>query len=190
MATASDISVGLAHELVITGCKAGLEPADFAALAKSEEKMKQVLAFVRGLAEIIQVEYIIDCDAAPFVPDGWSVEEHRRGGQMAWDSAKVGLYLSNRQKGGKVVKGHDLREDLRDKPVLNANALDYLLAHPHLIPEDWKGKAAFFWGTIYRNRDGDLCVRCLYWSGGRWYWNYFWLDSDWISGNPAAVPAS
>jgi len=39
---------------------------------------------------------------------------------------------------------------------MNANVLDYLLAHPELIPEDWKNKYVFFWGTIYRYSSGGL----------------------------------
>ena len=37
-------------------------------------------------------------------------------------------------------------------PVLNSNVLDYLLANPHYIPEEWKAPTfgmVFFWGTIY-----------------------------------------
>lgn len=73
--------------------------------------------------------------------------------------------------------------------MLNANVLEYLLAHPDLIPEEWKGKAVFFWGTIYRDSDGGLYVRYLYWSGVRWSWVCNWLARDWIGHDPAAVLA-
>lgn len=39
----------------------------------------------------------------------------------------------------------------------------------------------------YRNADGDLNVRYLYWDDDRWNWNYNRLDNDWNSDNPAAV---
>ena len=133
---------------------------------------------------------IIDCDSDPFIPDGWTVEEHRKGGQFQWDSAKVSLYLSKRQKGGKLITGDDLRREPEGQPVLNANVLDYLLAHPELIPDEWKGKYIFFWGTIYRNRVGRLYVRDLAWNGDGWRWSYRWLDSVWFSDNPAAIRAS
>lgn len=68
--------------------------------------------------------------------------------------------------------------------------MDFYLANPHLIPEEWKGKAVFFWGTIYRDADGHLCVRYLYWRGGGWDWGYRWLDYVWDGDGPAAVPAS
>ena len=116
------------------------------------------------------IEHVIDLDAEPFVPDGWKVEEHQKGGQFKWDASKVALYLSKKQQGGSFIEGNKLREGLKRKRVYNANLLDYLLANPDLIPEGWKGKAVFFWGTIYRNSDGYLCVRYLYWNDDRWDW--------------------
>jgi len=133
-------------------------------------------------------KHIINCDKAPFVPEGWSVEDHQKGGQLLWSPAKVALFLADAQKTGRIG-GHDLRKILGSHRVLNANVLDYLLANPSLIPEEWKGKYVYFWGTIYRDRDGSLYVRYLCWDGGRWSWNYYWLGNDWCSTNPAAVLA-
>lgn len=133
----------------------------------------------------------IDLDADPIIPKGWKVEEHRKGGQFKWDASKVKLYLSEQQKKGKWIQGHKLLAELKGMPVFNANLLDYLLANPRLIPEEWKGKCIFFfWGTTYRCSDGRLCVRCLCWGGGRWLWGFDWLDFDWHGYYPAAVPAS
>lgn len=196
MVTSSDISVGLAHEFIITACKAGFEVKDFAILARSEEKLREVLTFVRGYSEIKQIDYIIDCDADPFVPEGWKVEEHRKGGQLEWDPTKVNFHLSENQKDGKVIRGNELRKELASMAVLNANVLDYLLKNPQLIPDEWKKdengntRYIFFWGTIYRHSVGYLCVRCLSFYGGRWRWGYGWVDDDWSDGGPAASFAS
>jgi len=131
--------------------------------------------------------HLIDCDANPFLPEGWKeVEYHKKGGILEWDLTKVKLHLSPNQQNGKTIKGHELREELANEPVLNANVLDYLLAHPELIPEEWKGKCIFFWGTIYRYSGDSLFVRYLCWSGGRWGWDYGWLDGGWDSHSPAA----
>jgi hypothetical protein len=121
----------------------------------------------------------------PFVPNGWTVEEHRKGGLWKWNP-RISLYLSKKQKKGSIG-GHDLRKELSGQPVLNANVLDYLFAHPELIPEEWKGKLVFFWGTIYRNSDGYLYVRCLGWDGSRWRWGHYWLGGGFGSRNPAAL---
>lgn len=185
---ASELSCGHAHEFAITAAKSGWEISDFSSLTQSEEKCRKVLQYLRGFAEITPVEYTIDCDTPPVIPGGynWTVEEHRKGGQWKWDPAKVSLYLSEEQKGDKLIQGHKLREELKGKPVLNANVLDYLLAHQHLIPEEWKGKAVFFWGTIYRYADGILRVRYLFWGDARWSWRYRWLEYDWDADRPAA----
>lgn len=139
---------------------------------------------------------IIDCDADPVVPNGWKVEEHKKDGKLSFDPSQVEFYLDDGQKGGKAIEGSKLRQRLADKPVLNANILDYLLANPDLIPDEWKTNEAgntryiFFWGTVYRDSFGNLCVRCLYWSDGRWGWSDGWLGYDWDGNDPALVRAS
>ena len=141
--------------------------------------LARVREVLLGRAEIETAQHIIDCDAGPFVPKGWKVEEHKKGGQLEWDSVKVELFLSENQKDGKYVEGNKLRKELANKPVLNANVLDYLLAHPQLIPEEWKKDGSgncrytFFWGTIYRNSAGRLSVRYLFFCGGEWRWRGF-----------------
>ncbi len=126
---------------------------------------------------------------------GWSIVEKRTDGLYV-DGRKVILHLSKRQKNGKLLKGHELREELTGKPVLDANIFDALLSNLHLIPEDWKKdendntRYIFFWGTIYRNSDRPLFVRYLFFLGGKWRSNYYWLGNDWNDNYPAALRAS
>ena len=145
-----------------------------------------VMRFLRGDAEVVIKTHTIDCDANPYVPDGWKVEEHIKGGELRWNPDEVELYLCDEQKKG-TIEGNELRKKLKGKPVLNACVLDYLLANPQLIPEEWKGKAVFFWGTIYRDSDGDLCVRYLFWDDVGWSWSCGWLDVSFDDGDPAAL---
>jgi len=133
---------------------------------------------------------IIDCNAKPFIPEGWKVEKHIKGGKWEWNPNKIQLYLLDEQKNGKSINGNKLRKELEGQPVLNANVLDWLLAHPEFIPEEWKGEYIFFWGTIYRYADGYLVVRYLHCFGGRWYWDCHWLDIGWYDYHPAAISAS
>lgn len=144
-----------------------------------------------GYAEFKILENIIDCDAAPFIPNGWMMEEHQKGGQFKWDkeAQKDNLYLDEEQQNGKFIEGNKLRKRLAGKPVLNANVLDYLLAHPHLIPEEWRFKVVFFWGTIYCT-GGSLCVRSLGWHPNKWDGHGRWLDHVWDSIHPAVLRAS
>ena len=179
------LDVSQAAELKLAFRRNGWNNAEIKTLSEGDILAK-VLQVIKGQAEIKVIERLIDCDAAPFVPDGWSVEEHKKGGSLKFDSSKISLYLSKKQKKG-TIGGHDLREELANKPVMNANVLDYLLAHPELIPESWKGKAIFFWGTIYRSSGGGLCVRYLGSVGSEWDWSYRWLDSGFDSFDPAAL---
>ena len=159
--------------------------------------MSEVLA---GLQKLIEGNFglkIVDLDADPFIPEGWKVLPEDQlpnaiKGLLAFDPAKLGLHLSKKQEGNGRIEGNKLREELNDQPVVNANLLDWLYRkeNQHLIPDEWKGKAVFFWGTIYRGADGSLCVRFLDWFGGGWCWSYRWLGRVWFSVNPAAVSAS
>lgn len=151
--------------------------------------MEGVQRFLRGETSVTELENLIDCDTQPFIPNGWSVEEHVFGGQFSFNPTKVELYLSKKQKNYSII-GSDLRKELKGRKVLNANVLDYLLVHPELIPNDWRGKCVFFWGTIYRDSDGRLYVRYLDWYGFKWSWRYCWLDGYFYSGSPAILAVS
>lgn len=141
-----------------------------------------------GCGKVIET-LTIDCDKEPFNPEGWKVETHKKGGVITWDASKVSLYLSEKQKNG-TIEGNKLRKELEGKNVLNANVLEFLLEHQELIPEAWKDKYVYFWGTIYRGPDGRRFVLYLYWNDGRWDWSYDWLVDDWYVNNPSAVLAS
>ena len=125
--------------------------------------------------------------------EGWVRVEKRKDGLYV-DGKKVVLHLSERQQAGSVIKGHDLREELSGKPVLNSNILDALFDHPHLIPEEWKAdgegrtRYIYFWGSVFRIPDSqDLYVRCLYWNDGAWHRHFNWLGDDWDDQRPAAL---
>lgn len=182
------LDVDQAGELKAAFRRGGWTNAEIKSLCEGDI-LAQVRKVILGRAEIKPLLYLIDCDVAPYVLDGWKVEEHLKGGQYQWDPSKTQLYLSKKQKGG-VVEGNKLRQELAKQPVLNADVLDYLLQNPQLIPEDWKGKYVFFWGTVYRNSRGNLYVRYLYWRGDEWRWVYNWLDNNFNNNNPAAVRAS
>jgi hypothetical protein len=130
---------------------------------------------------------VVDLDADPFVPEGWTVVSHKKGGKFEFDPNKVKLHLSENQQNGKVIEGSKLRKELEVLKIFNANLLDFYIGKPFLIPEEWKGKAVFFWGTIYRNSDGRLCVRYLFWDGDGWRWSSSWLGYDFHDDSPAAL---
>lgn len=50
-----------------------------------------------------------------------------------------------------AVPGSKVGEYFQDREcALNACVMDYLYLHPDLIPDDWKDKKIYFWGTIFR----------------------------------------
>lgn len=188
--------IGLAHKVFKAGELVGFTPTDWNTLAENPILFKSCHDALLGHAEIKAIEHLIDFDATPFIPDGWSVlpdwEQlpNRVRGKVKFDPAKVKLHLDDGQKGGGYTEGNQLRQKLADFPVYGSQLLDFYLANPHLIPEEWgEGKYVFFWGTIYR-RPGGWCVRCLYRRVGRWYWEALWLDVDWGGVCPAALRAS
>lgn len=179
------LDVSQAAELKLAFRRNGWNNAEIKTLSEGDILAK-VLQVINGQAEIKIIEHLIDCDAAPYVPPGWSVEEHKKSGMFKFNPGKISLYLSKKQKKGSI-HGHDLRKDLTDKSVMNANVLDYLLAHPKLIPESWRDKCIYFWGTIYRDPDGILSVRYLDWDGSKWCWKCYWLHVSFDSDDPAAL---
>lgn len=189
------LDVGQANELKLAFRRADFSDDDIKRLCEGDV-LTSVRSVLRAHASIAVIEHVIDCDAEPFLPNGWKVEEHQKGGQWKFDPKGVEFFLSNSQKGGKVIEGNKLRKELAKKPVFNAKILDYLYSNPHLIPEEWKKdeqgntRYIFFWGTVYRDSGGNLVVRYLCWSGDGWFWSSYCLDTDWYDGNPAAVPAS
>jgi len=182
--------MGLATSIITDLCakvrEAGGTDEDIHRLSTPEGQ--KTLADMAKLAVTARADdLLVDLDADPFCPDGWKVVSHQKGGKRKFDRNAIGLYLADGQKNGGRMVGTDLRDALAGQPVENANLLDWYLANPDQIPEEWKGKFVVFWGTIYRLADGKLFVRCLYWSGGRWLWDCRWLVSDFDSDDPAAV---
>lgn len=198
--------------------RAGLTHLEVKALA-SGDLLSRVRAVLNGQAKIVPVgedssrvitlnetTIVVNLGASPQLPfagakveqhlgDGWAIAERRTDG-LYMNGRKVVLRLSKKQAGGKIIRGHELREELSDKPVLNANILDVLFENPHLIPEEWKKdkrgntRYIFFWGTVYRDSGGGLYVRYLCFDDGAWRRNYCWLGFDWSSDDPAALLAS
>lgn len=181
----STYSIGSMNQLGDALENSGFTQEDVTKL-KQCGNLKAIKDVLYGIAEIKYPEHLIDCDVASFIPDDWTVEQHTPGGIIKFNPKNISLYLSKKQKKGSV-SGDDLRKNLAGKKVLNANILDYLLAHPKLIPEEWKGKAIFFWGTIYRCSHGSLGVRCLNWDGSVWDWHCNCLGSGFNPECPAAL---
>lgn len=77
---------------------------------------------------------------------------------------------------------------IQTQKVLSANVLDFLLININLIPDYWKDKYVYFWGTIHEDENKDLCVRCLdLRRKDERLWSCPWLGKGWNGETPAAV---
>lgn len=167
--------------------------------------LARVCGILRGTHEIKPIDHVPDLATIPKLPfNGALIFENkgtgiarleRRDDELYLDDKEIELHLSPKQKKG-AIPGNGLRRYLEGKPVLNAAVLDYLLAHQELIPDSWKTSEegqtlyTFFWGTIYRDADGDLYVRYLCWNDGRFVSYCLWLGSDWDARSPSVLLAS
>ncbi len=174
-------------------------------LACTGDYMARFRDVVRGHAKITPIKHVVDCDADPFAPAGLGVMTHKKGGQLLLDPSKIKLHLSPNQKNGKLIKGAKLYEELKElmsESLLNANVLDYYLAHCETFPEDWKygpkppatylcEYKIFFWGTIYFDKHDYLCVRSLHWDDDDLiYEGHCRLIHEWNEDSPAAILVS
>lgn len=160
------------------------------ALAQDEDAMRLFLTVLHELSEIRPIEHlIIDRNADLFIPENWTVEEHKKRGQLKWPFS-VELCFSKEQQKINGIRGHQLRKKLANKSVLNGCVLAFFLEHPQLIPEEWKSHYIYFWGTVYRDPNGELGVCCLYWNNGQWCCGLRWLDCNWRDRSLAALLAS
>ncbi len=139
--------------------------------------------------------HTINTDAPPDMPSDWKIEEHRGMGELRLELRDGHLYANDRevvrhlvdgQKTGSI-RGCDLLPELATLPVLNATVLNYLFAHPELIPESWKDGITYFWGTIFRDSAGGDDIACLEWDSDTWASSYRWLGYRWHSHGPAAI---
>lgn len=146
------------------------------------------------LQEELEPKILIDSDADPFVPKGWKVYKHHRGGIIKWFPDKGKIYTPDERKYGGGLRFSDLEKELKQNRVLNANVLDAVLKDPQLIPPEWwcafgaNGDTAIsFLGTIYLAGNGDQVVRCLKYGLADWYEDYFRVNHYWLRYQKVAI---
>ena len=189
------LGVGQAHEFEIAARLAGWTNAEFARMTQDAKKLKQVLAVIRGTAEIKSITHLIDLNADPFIPCGLTIRREDQlkevtCGQLAFSADTLALFLTKTQM-VRAVSGHDILKEIEGQPALNANALDFLLEHQELIPKELKGMKIFFWGTIFYSNQAEVrVVRYLYWNGLCWNAGAGTLEAAFNSNMPTAIIAS
>lgn len=165
-----DLEYSKLHPTIRNLSEAGVTDED-AAWIRQGANAALVACFIHERRKIPGI--VIDCDADPYVPDGWTVEKHKKGGQLTFAAADLQHFYEDHQD--VAFTGPDFCKEIEDKLVLNANILDFLLKNPEIIPRDWKFRQTCFWGTIYRGPGGRQYVRYLVWDGGHWKWEPKWI---------------
>ena len=134
------------------------------------DTLGKFLEVMYGCSEIKRKELMVDLDATPYVPDGYTIEEHQKGGQFKFNPAKVGLYYLDKKQGNKdrLISVEEMKKEFRNQQIFNACLCDFYLKYIPLIPKSWEGKDVCFWGTIYGGGLSSLFVRCLSKRDGEW----------------------
>lgn len=135
---------------------------------------------------IIENINYIDCDVDPFCPNkDWTVKNHQKIGLINFNQENPFLFFPEKSK---TIK--DVEEELQNKKILNANALDHLLGNTFLIPKEWEKISGyvFFFGTTYNYPEEPLfSVRCMFFRNGSWQKAFFWSSISWLPNSAVAV---
>lgn len=123
-----------------------------------------------------------------YIPEGYGFTVSHHEEMESFDPKDISLHIEPEQEKD-YIKGEILEERMKGKGF-NSTVLKYLLDHPKFIPEEWKSKYVYFWGTVLRSSLGYRYVLCLCWRGGEWLWNARWLGDGWSADVPSAVLAS
>lgn len=167
--------------------------SQFTAFLKNRGKL------IIGEPKVIQIDRTQPFNLKKLLGDGWTiVEEDINSLKLTeFDLTKV-QFKDMLKEGETSVNGEEKQKRLKEAGYtrLDAKVFQTLWENQELIPSLWKEpisgntRCIFFDGTILRDSDGNRYVLCLYWLGGEWNWDYYWLVYDWITSNPSVVLAS
>ena len=135
----------------------------------------------------------VDRSVKPTYPDWFKKLEHPElecSGPTEYNlQTGVEQWLHDQQKCGSV-QGNTIHTHLKKDNALTSclNLQDGLAIQAKGIAVFRKlfgGKAVFLWGSVVRNRGGNLLVPYLYEYGDKVVVDWDWLDNNWFSNNPA-----
>ncbi len=167
----------LAENLADAFFDAGFSSAEVAGI--SVDRLKEFKGLLRGYGRIEPVRFNINLGVDPFLPEGWAIQSSR---MYSSHSSIIyregdGLYINSR-----LVRCVPTTDKKKSSSPLPAQVLDYLLAHPYLIPDSWKRMEGhtphiFFEGTVFKHNTGGDVVRGMYHDGERYKPDVIWTDS-------------
>ena len=192
------LDVGQANELKLAFRRAKWTNENVKRLCETT-LLADIQSVLYGYGMVQPVEHRINCMANPLsereleakghkssvcFQTNFKAVEHRLRPSIKWLPDCISLYQSEPQRNGKSVKSLELLNDLAGKSVMNACILDHLLDYPLIIPDNWRDKTIYFWGTLYTTSRAETeyrYVRCLYYYDGKWYWQMHDVhNSSWM----------
>lgn len=153
---------------------------------------QKYLSVAHGSHEIRPIEHTINCMENPEIPKGMILSDHDAFGILHINTSQIEFYQSPRQKTVEGMDGKELRLELKNKRVLNANVLDFFLNNQCFIPIEWRKYShnIFFWGTTFLTSSNKEYIRCMYWGGECWVAGGYYPDDQlekWKSIHYAAI---
>lgn len=176
------LDVGQAQDLKMAMRRNNFDNKALHALVEGR-MLSRVGSVIKGTSEIVNTQYIaIDCSTQPTTPEGFVIHSSLNCGWFRWDSSKLKLFVSEEQKKSGSIRSLDLVKITKQFDLVPSNILDFLLLHPHLIPESWWGEhnQVGFWGTKFKclKQDG-MFVRYLDVSGNHVQTHMKRIDLPW-----------
>jgi len=127
-------------------------------VAKLRQLLPRLRDIIYGRAEVMVVKHVVDCNIDPVVPEDWKLHRHNGIGKLELELKNGKLHRLVDERGRRISLNR------RRAP---ANVLDYLVASPHIIPDD--RETIYFRGTEFLHPGKFICIRVLIQSApGHW----------------------
>lgn len=172
----------------------------------SGEMLGRMLPVVRGYGEVTIVKRLLDC-SKPFNPtefigpDWKEAERDERSYALTEIDFSQVLLETCLEKNEDRITGETKLKRLKEKELIRLGGqqflalwLDYQANKENSVLE-WLRKTRGityldFPGLVLLYPDGSRYVLYLFWYGGQWYWDYYWLDYVWDGRHFSAALAS
>ena len=164
------ISLGQAHETELTLEKAGATTEFWTRLARNLELAKATVTFVMGM--IFQLVAKIDRDMT-----GWTCLKPLEAEEGEFEPT-LHEFL---REGENSINGEEMVNRAKEQAVLTGlRHAEAMLRNQERIPVEWR-KYYLVFPEVWQGPLGDRNAWYLYWLGGHWYLDFYWLEYDFNS---------
>lgn len=166
------ISLGQAHETELTLAKAGATEEFWVRIAQNLDLAKAVIALVMNT--VFRLATAVERNM-----EGWKLLESAPAEEGDFEPA-IHEFLKEEDNGR--CGGEEVVRRAKEKGVLTGlRHAEAMLRNQERIPVEWR-KFVLVFAEVWRGPSGRRDAWCLFWDGGRWYLDYYWLGHDFNSG--------